>query len=197
MNDAHQFDQTSDSPQQVLGYAAADPSPNVIVWCRLLAIVMLFTGVERFAEVGYFIFDQLHSSRQDWSAILISIAVCLVWPLMGWYLWNHAPKLAIRLTDDTGPRDLAEKENRVVPNQVLTVAVLALGLYQFTEAVPWLASLLIHPHGPAHNLGDLPWQDMIVPLVRLGLAALLIVGNRVTVKSLRRLSDGPAEQDFQ
>jgi hypothetical protein len=191
-------DQKSDAPRPVLGYAVEDPSPNVIVWCRLLAIVMLCVGVERFAALaGYIIFDQFNRSPRVWSETLISVAVCVDWPLMGWYLWSQAPKLAIRLTDDTAPRDPIQRENRIVPNQILTVAVLVVGLYQFNEALPWLASVVISHSGTVHNLGDLPWRDMTIPLVRLGLAALLIIGNRVTVKSLRRLSDGLGEQTIE
>jgi len=159
---------TEQIPQQVLSYAVQDPSPNVVVWCRLVAIAMLGMGIERFAElVGYFVMVQRIAARPDYFTALPLIAVCLVWPLLAWYCWSRAPKLAVRLSDDLASSTPTETEGRVIPNQILVVAVLALGLYQFSEAVPTLTSILINHTRTVHNLSQLPWQEMTVPLVRL------------------------------
>jgi hypothetical protein len=44
-----------------------------------------------------------------------------------------------------------------------------------------------------HSLADLPWAEMADPLVRLGIGALLIFGNRMIGGYLRRVSGRDSE----
>jgi hypothetical protein len=179
------------TPQPVLGYAINSSPSNMIIWCRLLAIGMLGIAIERFASFAGYLFLVMSSGmRHPWIYVLSTGAMCVVWPLIAWYCWAQAPRLAARIarsaTSDQSEGQPAQVPAQVVCEQMLCVGLLVLAIYQFADAIPELISVLINREGAFHNLSDLPWKVLTAPLVRLGIGAFLICGNHKLILHLRR-----------
>ena len=183
-------------PQAVLGYAVSSAPTNIVIWCRLLAIGMLGYGVERIATIAIFLIGELMGSpgpgRFDLVSFVGTCAVCLIWPLMAWYCWARAPQLALRISNGAAADSIGPSSTSHGGNEILCVALLTLGAYQLSEAMPTLATVFILSFRRIHDLSDLPWRDMTVPLVRSGLGALLIFGNHKVLAYLRKMSQ-PSE----
>jgi hypothetical protein len=182
--------QPAENPQPVLGYALHKPSANVIVWCRLLAVAMFAYGIEQFVSLsGYLLLQLSQGATVRFNIAMQGAAVIVVWPVLGWYCWSHAPDLAMRVSRGTSDDDVDESDRSQKSDDLLTVALMTLGVYQFVEGLPLLVLRLSQSgHRISHSLADLPWADMADPLVRLAIGALLIFGNRISARCVRTLS---------
>jgi len=178
-------------PQPVLGYADHDAPQNVVVWCRLLAIGMLGLGLERvLTMLGYVLSATVGFARTNWGYVGVSSLVFVGWPLLARYLWICAPQLAVRIARGTSSDISSDAEACRRGNELLSVGLMVLGLYQLTEALPYLAIMIQGHSVPFHNLGDLPWIQMSPTMIRLAVGGLLVFANHKIVPYLRRLSDG-------
>ena len=190
-------DESSNSqgiPQPVLAYAQHKASPIVIVWCRLLALVMFGYGIEQVTSfVGYLLLELSRGMRLQFDISLESAVVAAVWPVLGWYCWSHAPELAERIVRGSAADTQDDPARSHTGDEILSSALLTLGAYEFVEGIPLLVRSLSRSQKVVHSLADLPWAEMADPLVRLGIGALLIFGNRMIGGYLRRVSGRDSE----
>lgn len=70
--------------------------------------------------------------------------------------------------------------------RLFALGLVAVGLYQISESIPYVASHILNHQGSFHDLSDLPWGPMIPSLVRLGFGIVFIVFNRGIVAYLQR-----------
>src|ERR1700680_3546209 len=96
-----QIDLTSPVAHPVLPYSQHDAPQNVVVWCRLLAIIMFAVGVERLIFIGMTLFSIFSSMRQSQLTPLVAWLLLWFWPLCGLLLWIYAPVLARRVSRGT------------------------------------------------------------------------------------------------
>jgi hypothetical protein len=89
----------------------------------------------------------------------------------------------------------ASKSADLRSNQILGVTMLGLGTYEIAEAIPTLVTVALNYGHRIHDLSDFPWANMSSSLIRLAIGVGLILANRAVVKMLRKLSDGPAEEN--
>jgi hypothetical protein len=177
--------ENEEAPRQVLGYSNQAPSPNIVIWCRLLAIGMLALGIERFAELLTYAFV---GNRYRMTYVVMSLAVATLWPAIAWYCWVQAPVLAMRIS--RGSATSTGAENTDVSTEILSVSLLVLGVYEVMESLSFVT--MIVPVGQSfHNLSDLPWGGMFGPLLRLAIGLALIFRNHVATAYLRRVSRAP------
>jgi hypothetical protein len=170
-----------------LSYAPVLPPQNVVVWCRLLAIGLLAMGIERVITAGVFLIMDFTGGMGRIASLpyaLEMVSMALVWPVMAWICWSRAPQLAIKITRGTHAETSTDAA-KIRVNEILSVSLLVLGLYEVGEAIPLLKIIFGLTFASIVNLSYLPWKEFAGPLARLGFGTFLIFRNHWTVARLR------------
>ena len=166
------------NPQPVLSYAA-QPTPWVVaIWCRVAAVVLMALGLERVAgSLAYDIYG-LSGGRPPNVLYLFAYTLStLVQPVFAWICWRRAPYLAMRMTHDLQVE--VQTHTLAGSKYLVHVALLLIGVYQLSEALPnMVIRLQTVQLGRIHNLSNLPWGELAMPLMRVCIGLLLIILNR-------------------
>jgi hypothetical protein len=181
-----------DQVPSVLPYSTAPvASSSAVVWCRLLALVMLGwgaqTAITTLVEIVDYLFRRPLDVRQS---IVIAIALFVpitVWFFLGWYCWSKAPALAARMardhSEDLSPRGMSADE-------LLMTAIIGVGIYLLTGGLPAFAEYF-YEISMTPRMGMVPFNyygGIIGAIVRSALGLWLILGTRGIATIIRRHS---------
>ncbi len=200
-------DQTS--PQQpepaslTIGYASpSSPPTTIVVWCRLFALWLLVNGAIGVTEILEITIGAMFGMRPLNSSLIVeAIEVGLpmmVWLLAGWYCWYRAPSLAARIA---GSPNQALPEQSLNPNDLLQIALIALGVYFFGEGIPGFARVLSDAIAGVRqgSFASVNEPDVVMTVARCLLGLWLILGTPGVARLIRKHSgrwhDAPTDSN--
>ena len=184
-------DANSIAPRPVLSYERPMASTVGIVGCRVLAIWLLVTGINStIGSVAQFVTYFQQYRRLQYAEdfyLAFPLVFSLFWIGLAWFCWKKAPYLATRMV----PLDESTSASGVQPNEMLCIALIAVGVYTLTEALPIL-TWLIYAFSQSRTTRPgvtqtVDFGRLLIPaLMRLVIGIWLILGNGGIAAFIRR-----------
>jgi hypothetical protein len=185
-------EQENQSPM-VLPYSPGPvASASAVVWCRLLAVVMLGWGVQSAIEALAQMIDFL--PRSAFSAVTMALygvgsaLPASIWLILGWYCWAKAPLVADRMARDRTENLWPQGMNA---DELLATMTMGIGIYMLTGGLPAVAQYLFESFtrvqsgiGPFNNF----YGRIVGASIRCALGLWLILGTRGILTIIRRHS---------
>jgi hypothetical protein len=173
----------------MLGYATPSaPSELVVIWCRILALLMLAFGVISLSR-SMMLFATGMLSHADFINLVTSALFGgnldgIVWLLMAWYCWRKAPKLATRIAPGQHPKATLGGASS---DELLHTITIGIGMYLLFDGMPSLGGLAYRfiEGMRAASFTGITVQTFIPPIIRCGVGLWLILRTRGVVQLVR------------
>jgi hypothetical protein len=183
-----------DNVPGVLPYSTGPmASASAVVWCRLLAVVMLGWGAQTAIVALAQLVDFLPRSSFNASTIVeygIGLALpTIVWLILGWYCWAKAPVIANRMARDRAEQNLSP--HGMNPDELLATLTMGIGIYMLANGLPTVAQYSYDVFGRVRNgLGPFTnyYGGIVGAVIRCALGLWLILRTRGIVTIIRRHS---------
>jgi hypothetical protein len=152
---------------------------------------MLANGAINAGYIVEMVIGALFGMRLFNSSLIVDMVVSglptAIWLLMAWYCWYRAPSLANRVVGST-ENNLSSLS--VNPEDLLQIALIALGVYFLGEAIPGLAGFLYDAlPGVSQGVFGTPRRpDVVVSMTRFLLGLWLILGTPGVARLIRKHS---------
>lgn len=179
--------------EMVLPYSPGPlASASAVVWCRLLALVMLGWGVQSAIEALAQMIDFLpRSAFGGMTMALYGVGSALpasIWLILGWYCWVKAPLVADRMARDRTENLSPQGMNA---DELLATMMIGIGIYMLTGGLPMVGQYLFESLyrvqngiGPFNNF----YGRIVGAIIRCALGLWLILGTRGILTIIRRHS---------
>jgi hypothetical protein len=193
-------------PQQPIPVLAYDaPSlhlPAIVVCCRMLAIALAVPAIEPIVSlVGGLILGPIlgksMTTPQGLQVIFIHAISALCWAVPAVVCWWQAPWLSKRIFKGISRDGGGPLFGNIAADQVLAVLLIAVGVYEIADAIPWFARLIDYL-----RYGILTQEErryMITSVLRIIVGLWLVLGTSGILKMIRshtgRWRDDPNSEE--
>jgi hypothetical protein len=179
----------SEGETPALGYATPSaPSEQVVIWCRILALLMLAFGVISLSRSMVLFVAGLfgHPSFIELvaSTLFGGNLDGIVWLLLVWYCWRKAPRIATRIAPGQHP---PASQGGASSDELLHTVTIGIGMYLLFDGLPSLGGLIYRfiEGMRAASFTGITMETFIPPVIRCGVGLWLILGTRGIVQLVR------------